>query len=91
MAWNQQKISPSSMEKGTITVIFRQDTFNPRKNLSVIKAEELVSDMMSHITLRSCRCCCIVLNRHAPNNSDDGKDNFYEEMGRYSIISLHTI
>jgi len=54
----------------------------PKKNLSKIKAEQLVSDMMSRITLRNGRCDCIVLNRHAPDNkSDDAKDNLYEEFG----------
>ena len=39
--------------------------FIPRKNLSAIKAEQLVDGMMSHIMIRNCRCCCIVLNsRH---------------------------
>jgi hypothetical protein len=52
------------------------------KNLSPINAEQLVSDMMSRITLRNRRCVFIVLNRHAPNNkSDNEKDNLYEEFG----------
>jgi len=55
MAWNQQKIALSSKEKGTISVIFRQGNFIPRKNLPAIKAQQLVGDMMSHITLRNCR------------------------------------
>jgi len=54
----------------------------PKKNLSALKAEQLVSDMMSRITLRNRWCDCIVLKRHAPNNkSDDAKDNLYEEFG----------
>jgi hypothetical protein len=54
----------------------------PKENLSAIKAEQLVSDMMSRITLRNRRCDCTVLNRHAPNKkTDDAKDNLYEEFG----------
>jgi hypothetical protein len=54
----------------------------PKKYLSAIKAEKLVSDMVSRITLRNRRCDFIVLNRHSPNNkSDYAKDNLYVEFG----------
>jgi hypothetical protein len=43
---------------------------------------ELVSDMMSYITLRGRWCDIIVLNVHAPidDKDDDIKDSFYEEL-----------
>jgi len=63
----------------------------PKKNLSAIKTEQLVSDKMSRRTLRNRRCYCIVLKRHAQNKSDDAKEILYEELGRYSIISITTI
>jgi hypothetical protein len=53
----------------------------PKKNLTAVKTEQLVSDM-PRILLRNRRCDCMVLNRHATNNkSDDAKDNLYEEFG----------
>jgi hypothetical protein len=66
--------------------------FMPKKNLSAIKAEQLVSDMMSRIRLRNRRCDYIVLNRHASNNkSDDAKDNLYEELGSVFNYLLHHV
>jgi poly-beta-hydroxyalkanoate depolymerase len=64
----------------------------PKKNLSTFKAEQLVIDMMSRITLRNSMCDLIVLSRHAPNNkSDDPKTICMGNSGRYSMISLNTV
>ena len=41
-----------------------------------------VSDRMSHIVLRGCWCCIIVLNVHAPSEekSDASKGRFYDKL-----------
>jgi hypothetical protein len=46
---------------------------------------EFVSDRMSYIVLRGHECNIIVFNVHAPceDKGDDGKDSFYEELGRF--------
>jgi len=55
--------------------------------------EEFVSDRKSYVVLRGRWCNIITLNVHAPleEKSDDSKDNFYEELGRFFIIPLTTI
>jgi hypothetical protein len=52
--------------------------------------EEFVCDRMSYIVLRGRWCNIIILNVNAPlqEKSDDSKDNFYEELGRFFIILL---
>jgi hypothetical protein len=42
---------------------------------------EFVSDRMSYIIRRTCRCDIIVLNVHVPteDKSNDPKDSFHEE------------
>jgi hypothetical protein len=51
---------------------------------AAVKRVEFVSDRISHIILRGCCWCDIVLNVHAPTEEkcDDTKDSFYEELER---------
>jgi hypothetical protein len=55
--------------------------------------EEFVGDRMSYVVLRGRWHNITILNVHAPleKKSDDSKDNFYEELGRFLIILLTTI
>ena len=61
--------------------------------VSAVKRVEFVSDRVSYIVLRGHWCNIIVLNVHAPSEdkSDDSKDSFYEELGRFLINFLGTI
>jgi hypothetical protein len=65
--------------------------------VSAVRRLEFISDKMSFIILRACRCNIIVLNVHAPckDKGDDVKDSFCEELGhvfdqfaRYSMKIL---
>jgi len=55
--------------------------------------EEVLSGRTSYVVLRGYWCNIIILNVRAPleEKSGDSKDNFYEELGRFSIILLTTI
>jgi exonuclease III len=55
--------------------------FVHNRTISAVKSVEVVSDMMSYITLKG-RRDIIVLNVHAPTEDehDDIKDSFYEEL-----------
>jgi hypothetical protein len=49
--------------------------------ISAVKRVEIVSDRMSHISLKGCLSDFIVLNVHAPTeHKDDTKGRFYEEL-----------
>ena len=55
--------------------------FIHQRIVSAVKRVEIVSDRMSHITMRVGRCDLVLIVR-APtvNSNDDSKDNFYEEL-----------
>jgi hypothetical protein len=50
--------------------------------VSAVKIVKFVSDKVSYIVLRSCRCNIIVLNVHASSEekTSDPKDSFYEKL-----------
>ena len=56
-------------------------SFAHHRIASAVKRVEFVSDRVSYIVLRSCRCDIIVLNVHAPSEekSNNPKDSFYEK------------
>jgi hypothetical protein len=53
-------------------------------NTSAVKKVKHVTDKMSYIRLRECRCDIIVLNLYASteHKSDDMKESFYEKLER---------
>jgi hypothetical protein len=55
-----------------------------KRIISAFKGVEFVSDRMSYIILRGCRCHVIVLNVHAPTEDKivDVECSFYEELER---------
>jgi hypothetical protein len=61
--------------------------------VSAVKRVEFVSDRVSYIVLRGRWCNIIVLNVHAPSEdiSDDSKDSFTRNWGKYLIILLGII
>jgi len=50
--------------------------------VSAVKRVAFVSDTMSYVVLRGCRCNIIGLNVHAPSGekSGDSKDSFFDEL-----------
>jgi len=58
-----------------------------------VKREEFVSNRMTYIVLKGCRCNVIALNVHAPNEekSDDSQDSFCKKLEQVFTIYLSTI
>jgi hypothetical protein len=73
------------MDKETKITNWEHDFFVHHRIVSAVKTVEFVSDRMSYIILRGHLCNIIVLNVHAPSEekSDDSKDSFYEELGKF--------
>jgi hypothetical protein len=49
--------------------------------VSAVKRAEIVSDRISHITMRVGRCdLALIVRAPTVNSDDDSKDNFYEQL-----------
>jgi hypothetical protein len=55
--------------------------FIHQRIVSAVKRVEIVSDRMSHITMRVGRHdLALIVRAPTVNSNDDSKDNFYEEL-----------
>ena len=63
------------------------------RTVSAVQTVEFVSNRMSYIVLKGRWSNIIVLNVHAPSEekTNDSKDSFYGELGRFSTVFLSTI